>query len=327
MSQISEQTRQALLQQHGGFALAYSAAFQPDLLRFGDERGFLAYLMVGRTAFALADPVAPQELHGALIDAFIAEKKDAAFCQASRRTAQLLAERGFFVNEFGCLTELDLASFSFAGPKRRSFRTAANRLAASGGEIREAPVGSLDPDRVRLISDAWRRTRVTKGHELRFLVRPAVLGDEPGVRKFFLFDAKGQPEAFAFFDPVYKNGAVTGYLSATRRWLPGADPLAAYALIRAAIERFQAEGVRTLHLGLSPFHLIEDAEFNKRWVVRRAFRFLYTNGMTNRFLYSFRTLARHKENYGGSVRQSYFAFNTLPALPRLLKLLWACSVI
>lgn len=324
---VTEVARRALLEQNGGFAIAYSVAFQPDLDHFGDETGFLSYKMVGRTAFVLADPVAPPARWEPLIDAFIAQKKDVGFWQASRGTAEILARRGFFVNEFGCLTTLDLKTFSFAGPKRRSFRTARNRVAASGSSIVERPVREFAQEDVLAISEGWRRTKVNRHRELRFLVRPVVLADEAGVRKFFLVDADGRPQAFAFFDPVYQDGKITGYLSTTRRWLPSADPLAAYALVGAAIETFQAENVATLHLGLSPFDGIRDGDLGKNWLVKRVFRLLHTSWFSNRFIYPVQSLARHKESYGGKVEQSYYAFNTLPSLPRLIKLLRACRIV
>lgn len=324
---VDEGARGRLFEQHGGFSIAYSVAFQPDLKHFGDENGFLSYTMVGRTAFVLADPIAPPERWEALIDAFVAEKRDVGFWQTSRQVAEIGARRGFFVNEFGCVTTLDLQGFSFAGPARRSFRTARNRTEARGARVVEKPVGTFDTEAVRAISDGWRRTKVNRRRELRFLVRPVVLADEAGVRKFFLVDVHGTPEAFAFFDPIYRDGKIAGYLSTTRRWLPSADPLSAYALVRAAIETFKAEGVPALHLGLSPFHNIKDGDLGKNWLTKRVFRLLYTSTFSNRFVYPVRSLARHKESYGGRMEQTYYVFNTLPALPRLIKLVRALRIV
>ena len=327
MHEISKAARRALLEQHGNFALAYSIAFQPDLSYFGDALGFLSYKMVGRTAFVLSDPIGPPEHRDKVIDGFLATQKDVSFWQVSHAVAQILSARGFFINELGCETLVDLTTFSFAGPHRRNFRTAVNRFFASGYVAREEPLASLNAARLRSISESWRRTRTTKCHELRFLVRPVVLADELGVRKFFILDRDGDPKAFAFFDPVYEGGEIAGYLSSTRRWSPETDKLAGYYLMRTAIERFQAEGVRTLYLGLSPFHGIEAPEFNEHWLVREAFQFAYANFFVNRLIYPVRTLAQHKEIYGGASRQTYYAFNTLPSLPRLLKLIWACRIV
>jgi lysylphosphatidylglycerol synthetase-like protein (DUF2156 family) len=327
MHSISEADRRALLEAHGNFVLAYSVAFQPGLERFGDTDGFLAYRMVGHTAYVLADPLAPPERHGALIDAFVEARRDVTFWQVSHATAKLLDARGFFVNELGLENFIDLASYGFEGPERRSFRTAVNRFARSGYRVAEAPLASLDSVRLKAISEGWRHTRTTKRRELQFLVRPVVLADEPGVRKFFIMDANEEAVAFAFFDPLYEDGRVAGYLSATRRWLPGADPLSAYLLVRRAIETFRAEGVERMYFGLMPFHGIEDKEFTKDWLTRRAFRFIYTNPIANRIVYPAPTLARHKQSYGGTSRQTYCALNTPPSLPRLLKLLRACRIV
>ncbi len=324
---LPEQVRRRLLERHGGFAIAYSAALQPDMNYFGNDDGFLSYKLVGGTAFALADPIAPFDQWEGLIDAFVSQMKDVGFWQASRRTAEILARRGFFVNEFGCVTTLDLRDFSFAGTKRRSFRTAKNRMTAKGLRVVERPVRDFAAADILAISDGWRKTKVNRRRELKFLVRPVVLADEPGVRKFFLVDAAGRPLAFAFFDPIYADGAIAGYLSTTRRWLPEADPLAAHALVGAAIAVFQQEGVPCLHLGLSPFHRIRDGDLGKNWLAKRVFRLLYTSRLANRFVYPVQTLARHKDSYGGKAEQTYYAFNTLPALPRLLKLVWALRII
>ncbi|KQZ80883.1 hypothetical protein ASD64_11360 [Mesorhizobium sp. Root157] len=327
MIDLPEATRRALLHQHGSFALAYSAAFQPGLSYFGDRDGFLAYRMVGRTAFVLSNPLADATRCQTLLEQFIAAKKDVCFAQISRPTAEMLSGLGFYINEMGTETSLDLKTFDFRGPSRRNFRTAVKRFEAGGYTARESLVAALHPDGARAISEQWRRTRTTKRHELSFLVRPVVLADEPDVRKFFIFDPSGKPVAFAFFDPVYENGMLTGYLSSTRRRLPEIEPLAGYYLLHSAIEKFRAEGVRTLHLGVSPFHEIHDKDFNKNWLVRRSFRFVYTNALTNRFIYPFQSLAKHKDSYGGTKQQTYFAVNTMPSLPRLLKLLWVCRII
>ncbi|TPW27394.1 DUF2156 domain-containing protein [Pararhizobium mangrovi] len=324
---VSLDERLALLRAHGDFALAFSVACQPGLSYFGDRDGILAYRMVGRTAFVLADPLAPRERWGELVDAFVAHCGDVTFWQISRAMAELLVARGFTVNALGVESVIDMSGYSFAGTKRRSFRTAVNRAERAGQRVVEARLDDIDPVRVEAISRAWRETRTTARHELGFLVRPVVLEDEPGVRKFFVLDDHDQPIAFAFFDPIYRDGRVLGYLSATRRWLPEADPLSAYLMVRRAIERFSEEGALEFHLGIMPFHKIEDREFTHDWLTRRAFRFVYTNGLTNRWIYPSRSLARHKESYGGKRRPTYCAMNRHPSLPRLLKLLRACRIV
>lgn len=327
MREISGTTLQALLRAHGDFAIAYSVAFQPELQHFGDERGFLSFKMVGRTAFVLADPIAPLDRWERLVLAFVAAKRDVTFWQASHGLAEILARHGFLVNAFGSVTSIDLPSFTFSGPHRRNFRIAEKRMAANGYTVREIPVRDLDAGALRAVSEGWRRTRVNSRRELKFLARPLVLDDEPGVRKFFLLDASGQPKGLAFFDPIYRDGEIVGYLSNTRRWLPDAGPFASYAMVRKAIETFKSEGIARFHLGIMPLHAIEDTEFSHSWLARRAFRLIYTSNIANSVIYPLRGLAEHKASFDGSFEQVYCALNTFPVLPRLLKLIVACGIL
>ena len=120
---------------------------------------------------------------------------------------------------------------------------------------------------------------------------------------------------------------MVGYLCSTRRRLPEADRLVGYAQMRHAMESFQKEGKRYLFLGLSPLANIEDKEFAYNWVVRRTFRFAYENALINRFLYSLQKLTKHKGAFAGTAAQSYCAFNRHPSLPRLIKVVSACTLI
>jgi len=319
--------RGALLRRYGTFTQAYSATFQPGLAHFGDAHGFQAYRMVGRTAFALADPVTAPENRRDLIARFVAKFEDVCFVQVSRPTAEILAPLGFMINEMGTETRIDLATYGFEGRKQRTFRRATNRITANGYVTRECSAAQVGEPAIKAVSDRWRRTRPIKHREIAFLTRPIVHGDEVDVRKFFSFNQAGKLVAFGFFDPVYDDNRIVGYLDAFRRRLPEADPLINYAIARHAIETFRSEGRKWLFLGLSPFAEIEDKDFQKNWLVRRSFRFIYENSLYNRLFYSLKGPTAHKREYGGISEQTYFAINTLPALPRLIKALRACEII
>jgi lysylphosphatidylglycerol synthetase-like protein (DUF2156 family) len=303
------------LRQHGNFALAYSVTFQPGLEHFGDEAGFLSYKTIGSTALVLSNPVAAPDKRRALINRFVEEKGDVCFWQISRPVAEILAGLGCSINEMGTESHINLANYNFAGPApaKRNLRRAYNRM--------------LNLQELEAVSVKWRRTRSVANREIMFLVRPVVLEDEPDVRKFFTFDRDGQLKAFAFFDPVYEGGEVVGYLCSTRRRLPEADSLVGYAQMRHALESFQQEGKRYLFLGLSPLANIEDKEFTYNWLVRRTFRFVYANALVNRFLYPLQQLTKHKGAFAGTAAQSYYAFNRHPSLPRLIKVMRACTLI
>jgi phosphatidylglycerol lysyltransferase len=327
MTAVPLDQRLALVRRHGRFSQAYSAAVQAGLEHFGDARGFIAFRRLGGTAMVLSDPVVSEEHRPALVAEFVDRHRDVCFCEVSRPVAVLLESMGFSINEMGLETRIDLAGYSFEGRKKRTLRRAVNRLDEQGFVIRECPMGDLDPADVALVSDRWRRTRALRYSSVRFLNRPIVLHDEPDVRKFFAFDPGGRLMAFEFFDPIFSHGAAIAYLDAFRRRLPETDPLVNYAILHRAIETFQREGRQWLSLGLSPMAEIDNQDFKKNWWVKRGFRFAYSSRLFNRFVYPLQGIAANKREFGGSAAQTYFALNTMPALPRLVKLMRVCGLI
>jgi lysylphosphatidylglycerol synthetase-like protein (DUF2156 family) len=328
-SDVKLDIRVGLLRQYGTFPQAFSATFQEGLSHFGDERGFVAFVKVGNTALALADPVAPQSYWCDLIARFLATFPDIAFCQVSQPTAKLLASFRFFVNEMGPDTRIDLAHYNFVGRKKQNLRSAINLAARRGYRARECQLSSLDVAQVMAVSEAWRRTRTIRSREVAFLNRPMIFADEPDVRKFFLFDPAGHVAAFGCFDPIYEGGAVVGYAAQHNRHDFGSGSFADHVIKSQAIETFRAEGKKWLYLGLSPFAYIEDSDFlpHKNWLVRRGFRWAYTSGLFNRFVYPLEGHEAHKRQFRGVPEQTYYCFNRLPSLPRILKIPRACKIV
>jgi phosphatidylglycerol lysyltransferase len=329
MTGVPLDVRIALLRAHGSFPQAFSATVQDGFAHFGDERGFIGYKTVWGTTMVLADPIAPREHAADLIDRFLAVHKDVAFCQVSKPIAELLIDRGFFINEMGPENRIPLPNYDFKGAEKDNLRRATNRMKKGGFVTREGSIAEIGLDRILAISNQWRNGRVVRTREVAFINRPLPLEDEPDVRKFFTFDKTGKLVAYAFFDPVYEAGAVTGYMSQHHRHLPEADAMAQFAIKRFAIETFQKDGLQHLYLGLSPFAYIEDKEFRARRnrMVRRSFRFAFKSGLINRWFYPLQSLCEHKRRYHAEKEQTYFAINRTPGIPRVLKLMRACNIV
>lgn len=329
MNGVPLETRVALLRAHGSFAQAYSATYQRNLLHFGDERGFIAHKNVRHTAFVLADPVAPPDHRADLIGRFLAKYPDATFWQISRPIAEMLAQQGFFINDLGPDPRIDLTRYSFSGKDKQNLRTAFNRAAKSGYVIRECALASLNIDEVRRLSDQWRATRTFGSREVSFLNRPFVPADEIDVRKFFMFDRNGRLEALGGFDPIYEAGNVVGYIAQHNRNRPEVASFADHAIKHHAIETFQREGRKRLHLGLAPFaHIVEfDFPMNKSRLVHRVFVFSYKNFLVNRFIFPLKGHELHKRQFRGVMEQTYCAFSRRPTVARLIMALRACDII
>jgi lysylphosphatidylglycerol synthetase-like protein (DUF2156 family) len=323
---VTEKVRLRALREHGNFALAYSATFQPGLYYFGDEEGFLAYKQVGSTAYVLSNPLAPIGGCEDLIRSFVSERSDVCFWQASRPVAEILEKIGFCVNEMGTETRIELGGYDFDGPRKRIFRRALNRAACCSYTIAELSVSSLDREELQTVSERWRQTRAVKNREMTFLTRPAILDDEIDVRKFFTFDHKGSLQAFAFFDPIYRGGEVVGYLCSAKRRLPEADTLVGYAILHRAIRTFQDEGKVILSVGLSPLCGIEDKELSSNRLVSFGFRAVYRSRLFNELIYPLQGFAAHKGAFCGSAEQTYCAFKRGLTLSQLVKMPRACNL-
>ena len=327
---VSPAVRIELLRQYGTTSQAYSAAFQAELEHFGDERGFVAYKKIGRTALALSDPLAPPGNIPDLISRFLEEHPDAGFWYLSPPVARVLAARGFYVNAMGHDTWIELTNYDFSGPKKKRLREAVNRMVKRGFVTREGTLAEVGIDKIKAVSEAWRGTKTVRSEEVSFLNRPLVLAEEPDVRRFFTYDREGKLVAFAFFDPVYERGKVIGYTSQHNRHLPEADTMVHFAIKRVAIETFQKENLKVLHLGLAPFaEVMQDQEFNahRHWRTARYFEFCYKSRLFNRYVYPCQGIEAHRKVFCGVQQQNYYAFNRLPSLLRCIKLMRACKVI
>ena len=323
---VTEEARLRAFRQYGNFALAYSATFQSGLNYFGNEEGFLSYKQVGSTAFVLSNPVAPVDRCEELIRRFLGVRDDVCFWQASLSVARIVERLGFYVNEMGTETRIELDGYSFEGPGKRNFRSAMNRAAGCGYTIAEREVSSLDRKELQTVSEKWRQTRGVKNREMTFLTRPAILDDEIDVRKFFTFDRSGKLQAFAFFDPICAAGNVVGYLCSAKRRLPEADALVGYAMLYEAIRTFQEERKAILSLGLSPLCCVEDAEVPGNRFMRFAFHTVYHSRLFNEFVYPVKGFAKHKGAFCGSVEKTYCALKRGRALSQLVKMPRACNV-
>jgi len=129
----------------------------------------------------LGDIVASSDQIEPLIERFLLEHKRAVFCQASQQLAQRLVDRGFYANEMGTDTTIDLADYNFNGKQKEWLRYASNWCTRRDYRIVEASFDEVHPDEVETVSEAWRKTRTVKQKEVRFLNRPIVLEDEPTV--------------------------------------------------------------------------------------------------------------------------------------------------
>jgi lysylphosphatidylglycerol synthetase-like protein (DUF2156 family) len=275
-----------LVRAYGDFSLAHKTVDTNELHTFGDASGYIAYAQKMGATLALGDPVAPQAEAARLIDEFIGAFGKPAFVQVSSGTAGILAQRGWHLTPLGVDTVLDLATYDFAGGEKEGLRQSANWIRRKGFTVRERGFGAETREMMAEISTDWRADRPAARREMLFINRAATV-EGPDSRYFFLDDPSGDPVAFIVFDPLWRDGAETGYVTAVkRRRQRAAAGHAEIGTMVHAIETFKAEGKRILRLGLSPL-AIEDSEARSgSLVVAATFCFARRSGWANRRIFN-----------------------------------------
>lgn len=307
----TQQRRLAVVRQYGTFTQAYSTAVQPGLEYFWNADNYLAYRRKWGVTCVLADPVGPPEGHEPLLREFTQRFRKTCFWQISRSTAEILQQLGFWINEMGCDTRLDLADYNFGGKKKERLRHATNWLGKHNFEVREGTFARDVPvEKIRDLSEEWFTSRRAK-QPVYFFNRPPVYEDEPNVRKFFLFSPEGKPVAFVFFDPIFRAGQVIGHSPSIKRRLPDAPMRAEEGIMKFSIEQFQRDGLEQVMLGLSPLAGIKDREFCANRLIHMSWSRGLNARWVNRFFYNLAGHADFKRRFAGVEQQTYYASDCL----------------
>lgn len=286
-----------LLRRNGRGSLSYSALQEGMLWFVKPGVGLVQYEQletVIHNAICLGDPISPPEAMEGLIGEFLERFHDPIFIHLSKDAAKLLEKSGFFINEMGHETIIDIANFSLSGSKKEFLRSQRNRAQKDGVAVMELQDANVSAEKLRRISEEWMHKKAVHDHELAFLVRPAVFENEPDVRKFVAIH-RDEVIGFVFFDPMYRDGKVYGYMANILRTLGERSYSITDFIILEALEKFRAEGIEELSLGFSPFSDVADTgEFKYSKPLHDLFKYTYEHA---NYLYSFKSLSFHKERY------------------------------
>jgi len=282
-------------------------ALSPRNLRFGVPglEGFVPFRRQGRHRLVPGGVHAPEADRAELLDAFLRDAardgEQVVALQVRACDVALFRSRGFRVDAFGSTFALGLARFSFAGTKRMKLRNRIKRAREAGVTVVELGRDRVCPPglwrRLADISQAWLTTK--GGHELDLMVGEMGEPGDPDRRLFVAFDRREQPLGFITYVPAW--GARPGVLHDLTRRAPDA-PAGVMELINAtAIARFQADEIRFLHFGFTPFLVgmggaaIEPAD---HWLVPRLVRFI---GRWGRAIYPARTQLQYKQKWAPDI--------------------------
>jgi len=306
--QFSFEERIKYLRAYGSHCMSYSL-LQPGMEYFDvPEKGFIAYRSKWGAKLALADPVCAEKDREALIESFMTRFRNVGFVQVTEPVAELMNQRfGYYATQFGIETVVDLENWTMSGKKKQVLRTAVNQSRKKGVVIREG----CDDTGYRELSDQWMGTRKIKNREIGFLIRPMEMPYQAETRKFFAY-LNGELVGFIFFDPVYKDGRIISYVPNISRFSRSFRQGIFYSIMTHAMEKFKAEGVKELNLGLSILILDDEDKPYESAVLKKIERLIYRYG---NFIYSFKGIDFTKSRFQGRSNRFFCAHKSfLPAI-------------
>jgi len=312
--------RVEFLKKFGRHSMAFSA-LQPNMRYFDSEGvGYIAFRKQWGSVVALGNPICAEQDCERLIRAFCQKYKSPVFIQVTQDVAQIINQiTGFYTTQFGKETLIDLNTWSMSGKKKQVIRTAVNHAKKEGVTVKES-YGDLA---YRNLSDSWLQTRKCKGREIVFLIRPMEMDYKEGTRRFFAYQGD-EMIGFIFFDPIYENGHVVGYVPNISRASQKFPQGIFYMLMVQAMEKFKEEGVPYIFLGLSPLALDYPAKGKESKVLRWMLEF--TAKHLN-FLYNFKGIDFTKSRFRGAEEPTFAVHQSVMPAKDFVCMFKICNVI
>ncbi|WP_415719745.1 phosphatidylglycerol lysyltransferase domain-containing protein [Maridesulfovibrio sp.] len=295
------------LKQLGNRCMSYST-MQPGLNHaILDNFGYISWLdisplNIGKHAVVLSEPVAAPHNQLELITKLEEHCGKLTLVQIGPQLAETLFQEGYAVYQIGVETELDILNYSLEGKNKADLRRWRNKAFKSGVTVEEKLLSSTDWDEVENVSHDWLQGR--GGKELSFLTRPLPKNDEEGVR-FFWARQNGRLIGFSGFDPIHSNGKIIGYYHNFDRISSNAVNGTSPFILLEAMEKFRAEGIKILNLGLSPLSGMEKG-YNLSGPLLKLAHSFYRYGEK---VYPFKGNSRHKAKFCGKKERVYVASN------------------
>ncbi len=308
------------LKQYGNHSMSYSA-LQPKMSYFDiEDVGYIAYRKQWGTVVCLGDPVCSLKNREHLIAAFMFKFKNPVFIQVSQSVASLIHEKtGFYATQFGKETLIDLKAWSTSGKKKQVIRTAINHAKKENICVKE----SYGEMAYRNLSDSWLKTRKCKGREIIFLIRPMEMDYKEGTRRFFAYQGD-EVIGFVFFDPIYENGQVVGYVPNISRGSEKFPQGIFYTLMAHAFETFKEEGVPYVYLGLSPLALDYPVKAHESKALRWMLEF---TGKHLNYFYNFKGIEFTKSRFRGVEEPTYAVHKGVLPAKDFVSMFRICNVI
>ncbi len=302
-----------IVRTYGHTSLARLTLLDDKLFYFSPGGSIIAYVVEGRTALVLGDPIGPNSDFSASIDGFkeICSRNDwlPAFYQVLPDYLKLYQCAEFHSIQIGQEGLVDLECFNLEGGSKKSLRSSVNKMKRLGyvAEVLSPPHARSLMDTLNEISNEWLSSHNTS--EMRFSVGwfdEAYLNTCPIL---IVRNPDGLVEAFANIILEFQANEVTVDMM---RHLAQAEKGQMDFLFVSLFDWAKAQGCGRFNFGLSALSGI--GEKQKDPAIERALAYIYEH--VHQF-YNFKGVHAYKDKYGPDWSPRYLIYPNVLNLPSI----------
>ena len=303
-----------IIDQHGNSSLARLALLPDKEYYFSPTRqSVVAFVVKGRAAIVLGDPIGPIDDRSETIYAFqeFCRCNDwfPAFYEVSPDQLETYAQMGWRWIQIGEEAIVELKAFHLKGKSNQSLRTAMNRLTKTGHRfvVYDPPIAGRLIEQLKPVSDEWLRHK--NGSEKQFSI---AWFDRHHLERYqiaVVYDANDRIIAFTDLLSGYNKKEVTIDLM---RYRTEVENGTMEFLFVSLLNHFKAEGYDTLSFSLSPLAGV-GATSNSPAIEKGLRRFTkYLN-----HFYNFNGLHQFKHKFQPNWEPRYLVYPSLKCLPEI----------
>jgi phosphatidylglycerol lysyltransferase len=306
-----KQKAKQIVEAYGHTTLARLVLLDDKLYYFSPGGSVIGYVVEGRIALTLGDPIGPAEDASNCLASFadVCAQNDwePAFYQVLPDHLQVYDKMGYHTLCIGNEAVVNLATFNISGGEKKNIRTGVNKMKKLGyqAEVLQPPHTLEVLAELRQISDEWLTS--VKGTEKRFSLGwfdEAYLNTTPVI---VIRHPQGYIDAFANILSEYQASEVCIDLMRHR---PRSEGGLMDFLFVSLIEWAKAQGYATLNMGLSGLAGIGERPHDP--AIERALHYVYEH--VNQF-YNFKGLHEFKAKFDPNWSPRYLVYSGLTSLP------------
>ncbi len=305
------QTAKEIIEAHGCSTMARMLLFDDKQYYFSPGGSVIGYVVEGRIALTLGDPIGPAEDIPQCLRSFKAfcDRNDweAAYYQVLPDYLEAYREMGYHSLCIGSEAIVNLSSFSIAGGDKKNIRTGVNKMRKLGyqAQVLQPPHTPEVISELRQISDEWLTSM--HGTEKRFSL--GWFNEEylNSTAVIVIHNPEGDIDAFANILPEYQASEISIDLMRHRQQ---AEKGQMDFLFVSLIEWAKEQGYTTFNMGLSGLAGIGENPSDP--AIERALHYVYEH--VNQF-YNFKGLHEFKAKFDPSWSPRYLVYPNVASLP------------